>query len=49
MQDGGMQASMELEHAIGFAGHIRKCLLFHPNGRDIGEKFLAQSKNDKFK
>lgn len=28
-------ASMELEHAIGFAGSLRNCLQFHPNGRDI--------------
>jgi hypothetical protein len=27
---------MELEHAIGFSGNLRKCLFFHPNGRDIG-------------
>lgn len=26
---------MELEHAIGFNGTLRNCLLFHPNGRDI--------------
>uniref|UniRef100_A0A7S1HLU2 EML-like first beta-propeller domain-containing protein n=3 Tax=Hemiselmis andersenii TaxID=464988 RepID=A0A7S1HLU2_HEMAN len=26
---------MELEHAIGFGGKIRSCLLYHPNNRDI--------------
>ena len=31
------QVSMELEHAIGFSGNLRKCLFFHPNGRDISE------------
>ena len=31
-----LQVSMELEHAIGFSGNLRKCLFFHPNGRDIG-------------
>ena len=30
-----VEASMELEHAIGFAGSLRDCLQFHPNGRDV--------------
>ena len=34
---GSPQPSMELEHAIGFGGQLRNCLLFHPNNRDIGE------------
>lgn len=29
------QPTMELEHAIGFSGDLRKCLMFHPNGRDM--------------
>ena len=33
--DASAPASMELEHAIGFAGSLRNCLQFHPNGRDI--------------
>lgn len=35
LQEKPVDASMELEHAIGFAGNLRNCLQFHPNGRDI--------------
>lgn len=35
LPEGAVDATIELEHAIGFAGSVPGALLYHPNGKDF--------------